>query len=77
MISIGLQELAAAPPAWLKGQRLGLLCNQASTDGCYRHSREVVNQCLPGQLTCKNCSATDSPASFRPSTGFSPTSRTT
>jgi uncharacterized protein YbbC (DUF1343 family) len=52
MISIGLEELAAAPPTWLKGKRLGLLCNQASTDRFYRHSREVVVAALPGQLTC-------------------------
>jgi uncharacterized protein YbbC (DUF1343 family) len=52
MISIGLEELAANPPAWLKGQRLGLLCNQASTDRNYRHSREVLAWALPGQLTC-------------------------
>ena len=52
MISIGLEELAAAVPAQLKGKRLGLLCNQASTDRHYRHSREVVAQALPGQLTC-------------------------
>jgi uncharacterized protein YbbC (DUF1343 family) len=51
MLSIGLEELAAAPPPWLKGKRLGLLCNQASTDRHYRHSREVVASALPGQLT--------------------------
>ncbi|HSH13556.1 MAG TPA: DUF1343 domain-containing protein, partial [Desulfurivibrionaceae bacterium] len=52
MISIGLEELAVNPPTWLKGQRLGLLCNQASTDRHYRHSREVLARVLPGQLTC-------------------------
>jgi uncharacterized protein YbbC (DUF1343 family) len=52
MIGIGLEELAAAPPSWLKGKRLGLLSNQASTDRLYRQSREVVAQVLPGQLTC-------------------------
>jgi len=52
MISIGLEELVANPPVWLRGKRLGLLCNQASTDHHYRHSRELVAQALPGQLTC-------------------------
>jgi len=52
MIGIGLEELAAAPSARLKGRRLGLLCNQASTDRHYRQSREVVAGIMPGQLTC-------------------------
>ena len=51
-ITIGLEELAAAPPARLKGQRLGLLCNQGSTDRHLRQSREVVGESFPGRLTC-------------------------
>jgi len=52
MISIGLEELTAAPPPWLRGKRLGLLCNQASTDRFYRHSRDVLMRAMPGLLTC-------------------------
>ena len=49
---IGLECLAAAPPAFLRGQRLALLCNQASTDRYFRHSRDLVQAAFPGQLTC-------------------------
>ncbi|MCK4839978.1 MAG: DUF1343 domain-containing protein [Desulfobulbaceae bacterium] len=52
MIKTGIEQLASRPPAWLKGKRLGLLCNQASTDHNFRHSRDIVNTVLPGQLTC-------------------------
>ncbi len=52
MIKTGIEQLASGPPAWLKGKRLGLLCNQASTDHKFRHSRDIVNSVLPGQLTC-------------------------
>jgi uncharacterized protein YbbC (DUF1343 family) len=49
---IGIEQLAANPPASLKGRRLALLCNQASTDRNFRHSRDLVQAAFPGQLTC-------------------------
>ncbi|MDT8334389.1 MAG: DUF1343 domain-containing protein [Desulfurivibrionaceae bacterium] len=52
MLKTGIEQLVAAPPAWLKGKRLGLLCNQASTDREFRHSRDLVAAVLPGHLTC-------------------------
>ncbi len=52
MIKTGIEQLSTAPPPWIKGKRLGLLCNQASTDRQFRHSRDLVNAALPGQLTC-------------------------
>ncbi len=52
MIKTGIEQLASGPPVWLKGKRLGLLCNQASTDHNFRHSRDIINSVLPGQLTC-------------------------
>ena len=52
MISLGIDHLVSSPPSWLLGQRLGLLCNQASTNGNFRHSRDLINKCFPGQLTC-------------------------
>jgi uncharacterized protein YbbC (DUF1343 family) len=52
MIKTGIEQLAANPPVWLKGKRLGLLCNQASTDRNFLHSREIINSVFPGQLTC-------------------------
>lgn len=52
MIALGIEELIKAPPAWLRGQRLGLLCNQASVDRHFRHSRDLIDQAFPGQLRC-------------------------
>ncbi|MFZ5775571.1 MAG: exo-beta-N-acetylmuramidase NamZ family protein [Thermodesulfobacteriota bacterium] len=31
---------------------MALLCNQASTDRYFRHSRDLINTAFPGQLTC-------------------------
>ncbi len=52
MILIGVEQLAVSPPAEFQGRRLALLCNQASTDHSFRHSRDLVMQLFPGQLTC-------------------------
>lgn len=52
MIITGIEKLVKSPPARLKGKRLGLLCNQASTDRHFRHSRHLVEAVLPGSLTC-------------------------
>ncbi|WP_457573994.1 exo-beta-N-acetylmuramidase NamZ family protein [Desulfolithobacter sp.] len=52
MIRIGIEELVSRPPAFLQGRRLALLCNQASTDRNFVHSRELVRQVFPGQLSC-------------------------
>jgi uncharacterized protein YbbC (DUF1343 family) len=52
MITIGIEHLAAAPPSSLAGKRLGLLCNQASTDRYFVHSRDRILQAFPGQLSC-------------------------
>ncbi len=52
MISLGIEELLAAPPAWLGDQRLGLLCNQASTDRHFTHSRDLIQRAFGDQLTC-------------------------
>ena len=51
MISIGLENLADSASEF-SGQRLGLLCNQASTDGRLRHSRDVMLDLFGKQLTC-------------------------
>jgi uncharacterized protein YbbC (DUF1343 family) len=52
MIRIGIEQLALDPPASLVGKKLALLCNQASTDRSFRHSRDIINRTLPGQLVC-------------------------
>jgi uncharacterized protein YbbC (DUF1343 family) len=52
MVSLGIEELLAKPPGYMKGKRLALLCNQASTDRLLTHSRDLCRQAFPGQLTC-------------------------
>lgn len=52
MTTIGIEQLLAEPPSFLAGQRLALLCNQASTDRHFRHSRDLLMQAFPGQLVC-------------------------
>ena len=52
MISLGIEQLLSSPPQWLSGCRLGLLCNQASTNSNLHHSRDLINKTFPGQLTC-------------------------
>ncbi len=51
-IRIGLEQCVTAAPKTLNGRRLGLLCNQASTDHRFRHSRDLLLQHFPGQLRC-------------------------
>lgn len=52
MVLLGIEKLVESPPEWLNDQRLGLLCNQASTDRRFRHSRDLIQSAFPGQLTC-------------------------
>lgn len=52
MITIGIEHLIADRPSSFAGKRLALLCNQASTDRHFRHSRDLIMQAFPGQLTC-------------------------
>ncbi len=52
MVSLGIEELLSAPPEGFAGCRLGLLCNQASTDSRLRHSRDLITSRFPGRLTC-------------------------
>ncbi|WP_446011617.1 exo-beta-N-acetylmuramidase NamZ family protein [Candidatus Electrothrix sp.] len=52
MITIGIEHLIANPSASFAGKRLALLCNQASTDRHFRHSRDLIMATFPDQLTC-------------------------
>lgn len=51
MITIGLENLSSATDT-LRGKRIGLLCNHASTDSGLRHSRDVLLDLYGTQLTC-------------------------
>lgn len=52
MIQIGIEQLVTSPPPYIVGKRLGLLCNQASTDRHFTHSRDLILQTFQGQLSC-------------------------
>jgi len=52
MISLGIEQLISSPPKWLTKSRIGLLCNQASTDSKLVHSRDLIYNNFPGRLTC-------------------------
>lgn len=52
MVSLGIEVLLQTQRDILKGKRLGLLCNQASTDRHFRHTRDLILQAFPDQLTC-------------------------
>jgi uncharacterized protein YbbC (DUF1343 family) len=55
-VILGIQQLKADPPAWLKQARIGLLCNQASIDSSSRPSSNII-----AELAGKNLKALFSP----------------
>ncbi|MFP4476924.1 MAG: exo-beta-N-acetylmuramidase NamZ domain-containing protein [Desulfatibacillaceae bacterium] len=52
MVRTGLEVFLESPPDWVRGKRLGLLCNPASVDSNLVHSSIRVNKDLPEQLAC-------------------------
>jgi uncharacterized protein YbbC (DUF1343 family) len=50
-VQTGIETFLAAPPSWIKGQRIGLLCNPASVDADFHHSRLLIQDRFPGQIT--------------------------
>ncbi|MEW6259272.1 MAG: DUF1343 domain-containing protein [Thermodesulfobacteriota bacterium] len=59
-VMTGLECFLEAPPKWLDGLRIGLLCNPASVDSRFRHARDLISERFPGRLT----------ALFSPQHGF-------
>jgi uncharacterized protein YbbC (DUF1343 family) len=59
-VKTGIEKFIDNPPEWVSGKRLGLLCNPASVDRNFCHSRELICKKFPGQLT----------ALFSPQHGF-------
>ncbi|WP_300462400.1 DUF1343 domain-containing protein [Desulfobacula sp.] len=49
-IFTGLENLITNPPDYLKGKRLGLLCNPASVDHHFTHASRLIDHIFPGQL---------------------------
>lgn len=50
-VQIGLVRFLESPPKWVANARLGLLCNPASVDRSYSHTRLLIQQHFPGKLT--------------------------
>ncbi|MDA8404721.1 MAG: DUF1343 domain-containing protein [Desulfobacteraceae bacterium] len=50
-VTTGLANLILHSHKWIRGSRIGLLCNPASIDSQYRHAKHLLNQAFPGQLT--------------------------
>jgi uncharacterized protein YbbC (DUF1343 family) len=46
----GLENLMDSPPSFMRGKRLGLLCNPASVDNKFNHARELINSKFTGKL---------------------------
>ena len=51
-VSSGLEQLIQSPPDFLKGRRIGLLCNTASVDRNLIHSRVRLRELFGPGLTC-------------------------
>jgi uncharacterized protein YbbC (DUF1343 family) len=49
-VSLGLEQFTTAPPAHLRGLRMGLLCNSASVDHDLVHARQRLHACFGEQL---------------------------
>ena len=52
MVSLGIEVLLKQKQSLLTGKRIGLLCNQASTDRSFAHTRDLLHGAYPGQLSC-------------------------
>ena len=50
-VHTGIETFLSTPPSWIKGQRIGLLCNPASVDADFHHSRLLIEDMFPGQIT--------------------------
>lgn len=50
-VQTGIETFLSAPPPWIQDQRIGLLCNPASVDADFRHSRLLIADRFPGQIT--------------------------
>ena len=50
IVQTGLEHFIASPPKWIKGSRLGLLCNSASVDRKFQHASRLIARQFPGKL---------------------------
>lgn len=49
-VTLGLENLIADPPEYLRGKRIGLLSNPASVDRQFNHASRLIHHFFPGQL---------------------------
>jgi len=49
-IQTGLENFMDSSPRWMRGSRIGLLCNPASVDRKFSHASELFRQNFPNQL---------------------------
>jgi uncharacterized protein YbbC (DUF1343 family) len=49
-VQTGIERFIKNPPQWIKGKRIGLLCNPASIDSDFRHSRFLIDGQIPAEL---------------------------
>lgn len=52
MIHTGIEQACGSSLVSLRGRRLGLLANQASTDRHFTHSRDLLRRAYPDHLAC-------------------------
>ncbi len=50
-VTLGVESFLADPPSWLRGQRLGLLCNSASVCANLIHSRQLIHDTFGERLS--------------------------
>ena len=50
-IQTGIENLIENPRKWISGERIGILCNPASVNHHFTHTRLLVDRVFPGQLT--------------------------
>jgi uncharacterized protein YbbC (DUF1343 family) len=49
-VRTGIENLINEPRQWISGERIGVLCNPASVDRGFTHTRLLVDRAFPGQL---------------------------
>ncbi len=52
MVTLGIDVMLAGRPPWQDGQRVGLLCNQASVNRDLVHTRMLLKELLGDNLSC-------------------------
>ncbi len=50
-VQTGIERFMDSPPAWVSKCRIGLLCNPASVNRDFTHTRKLIHQKFPEQLT--------------------------